>query len=101
MQTQLSHTHIVKALFTVIGYYNKVFGSGTKLVVSGKLYVVSCRYIVRTISYRSLEWSYRLVFYYLRGHSAHLQPQSTPSLVQDIPPQLAIPTFIPVVFVMW
>uniref|UniRef100_A0A8D2NY88 Ig-like domain-containing protein n=1 Tax=Zosterops lateralis melanops TaxID=1220523 RepID=A0A8D2NY88_ZOSLA len=24
------------ALFTVIGYYNKVFGSGTKLVVSGK-----------------------------------------------------------------
>uniref|UniRef100_A0A8C3M507 Uncharacterized protein n=1 Tax=Geospiza parvula TaxID=87175 RepID=A0A8C3M507_GEOPR len=24
------------ALFTVIGYYNKVFGSGTKLIVSGK-----------------------------------------------------------------
>lgn len=42
MQTQLSCTDIVKALFTVIGYYNKVFGSGTKLVVSGKLYVVSC-----------------------------------------------------------
>uniref|UniRef100_A0A8D2NUL6 Ig-like domain-containing protein n=1 Tax=Zosterops lateralis melanops TaxID=1220523 RepID=A0A8D2NUL6_ZOSLA len=36
VQTQLSHTDIVKALFTVIGYYNKVFGSGTKLVVSGK-----------------------------------------------------------------
>uniref|UniRef100_A0A8C3QUL7 Ig-like domain-containing protein n=1 Tax=Cyanoderma ruficeps TaxID=181631 RepID=A0A8C3QUL7_9PASS len=30
------------ALFTVTGYYNKLFGSGTKLVVSGKLYVVSC-----------------------------------------------------------
>ncbi|NWR17748.1 IGK protein, partial [Emberiza fucata] len=30
-------TDIVKALFTVIGYYNKVFGSGTKLIVSGKL----------------------------------------------------------------
>ncbi|NXR25270.1 IGK protein, partial [Cinclus mexicanus] len=27
---------IVKALFTVIGYYNKVFGSGTKLFVSDK-----------------------------------------------------------------
>ncbi|NWZ02217.1 IGL1 protein, partial [Loxia curvirostra] len=30
-------TDIVKALFTAIGYYNKVFGSGTKLIVSGKL----------------------------------------------------------------
>ncbi|NXT61213.1 TRGC1 protein, partial [Chaetops frenatus] len=29
-------TDIVKALFTVIGYYNKVFGSGTKLIVSEK-----------------------------------------------------------------
>ncbi|KAL9868137.1 T-cell receptor gamma alternate reading frame protein [Geothlypis trichas] len=36
MQTQLSCTDIVKALFTVIGYYNKVFGSGTKLIVSEK-----------------------------------------------------------------
>lgn len=45
MQTQLSHTDIVKALFTVIGYYNKVFGSGTKLVVSGKLYVVCILFI--------------------------------------------------------
>ncbi|NXM67926.1 IGK protein, partial [Serilophus lunatus] len=27
---------IVKILFTVIGYYNKVFGSGTKLIVSDK-----------------------------------------------------------------
>lgn len=57
MQTQLSCTDIVKALFTVIGYYNKVFGSGTKLIVSGKLYVVSCMYIVHTISYWGLEWS--------------------------------------------
>uniref|UniRef100_A0A8C8E963 Ig-like domain-containing protein n=1 Tax=Otus sunia TaxID=257818 RepID=A0A8C8E963_9STRI len=37
-------------LFTVIGYYNKVFGSGTKLIVSGKLHV-----IFHTISYRSSE----------------------------------------------
>ncbi|NXN84163.1 TRGC1 protein, partial [Bombycilla garrulus] len=29
-------TDIVKALLTVTGYYNKVFGSGTKLVVSEK-----------------------------------------------------------------
>uniref|UniRef100_A0A674HFY3 Ig-like domain-containing protein n=1 Tax=Taeniopygia guttata TaxID=59729 RepID=A0A674HFY3_TAEGU len=36
MQTQLSLTDIVKALFTVMGYYSKVFGSGTKLIVSGK-----------------------------------------------------------------
>lgn len=43
MQTQLSCTDIVKALFTVIGYYNKVFGSGTKLIVSGKLYIY-CSY---------------------------------------------------------
>ncbi|NXA12759.1 IGK protein, partial [Sapayoa aenigma] len=28
--------YIVKTLFTVIGYYNKVFGSGTKLIVSDK-----------------------------------------------------------------
>ncbi|NXW79069.1 IGK protein, partial [Hirundo rustica] len=34
--SQLSHTDIVKALFTVTGYYNKVFGSGTKLIVSEK-----------------------------------------------------------------
>lgn len=39
MQTQLDLSDIVKALFTVIGYYNKVFGTGTKLIVSGKLYV--------------------------------------------------------------
>ncbi|NXD29055.1 IGK protein, partial [Spelaeornis formosus] len=32
----LSCTDIVKGLFTVIGYYNKLFGSGTKLVVSAK-----------------------------------------------------------------
>ncbi|NWR98179.1 IGK protein, partial [Motacilla alba] len=31
------HHSISLALFTVIGYYNKVFGSGTKLIVSGKL----------------------------------------------------------------
>lgn len=43
MQTQLSCTDIVKALFTVIGYYNKVFGSGTKLIVSGKLNIY-CSY---------------------------------------------------------
>ncbi|NXI18585.1 TRGC1 protein, partial [Irena cyanogastra] len=30
------NTQIIKALFTVIGYYNKVFGSGTKLIVSEK-----------------------------------------------------------------
>ncbi|NXU03559.1 IGK protein, partial [Buphagus erythrorhynchus] len=28
--------YLVKALFTVIGYYNKVFGTGTRLVVSEK-----------------------------------------------------------------
>ncbi|NXB64791.1 IGK protein, partial [Struthidea cinerea] len=31
-----TYYYIVKALFTVIGYYNKVFGSGTKLIVSEK-----------------------------------------------------------------
>uniref|UniRef100_A0A803V3A6 Ig-like domain-containing protein n=1 Tax=Ficedula albicollis TaxID=59894 RepID=A0A803V3A6_FICAL len=38
--SQLTLSDIVKALFTVSSYYHKVFGSGTKLVVSGKLCVV-------------------------------------------------------------
>uniref|UniRef100_A0A8C3KK08 Ig-like domain-containing protein n=1 Tax=Calidris pygmaea TaxID=425635 RepID=A0A8C3KK08_9CHAR len=38
--TSWNCTVIAKTLFTVSGYYNKVFGSGTKLIVSGKLHAI-------------------------------------------------------------